>query len=43
MNYILHELLADWTNFLAQCSAEHHNLFSMRCVAKYFLYVTPHV
>lgn len=43
MNYILHELLADWTNFLAQRSAEHHNLFSVWCVAKYFLHITSHV
>lgn len=42
-NYILHKLLADWTNLLAECSGEHHDLLAMWCVPEDFLNVTSHI
>jgi hypothetical protein len=41
--YILHELLANRTNFFAQCGGEHHNLLSVRGVAENFLYILAHI
>jgi len=41
--YVLHELLAHWTNFLAQCGGEHHNLLLVWCAAKDFLDVSTHI
>lgn len=43
VNYILHELLADWPDVFTQCGAEHHYLFAVWCVSVDFLDVTPHV
>lgn len=42
-NYILHELLADGANFLAQSSAEHHDLLFVRCVAENLLDISTHI
>lgn len=41
--YILHELLANGTNFFAECSGEHHDLFAMRRAAEYFLNIFAHI
>lgn len=42
-NYILHEFLADRSNFLAQGSRKHHHLLFVWSVPEDFLHVTPHV
>ena len=41
--YVLHELLADWPDFLAECGAEHHDLFLVGGGAKDLLDVFSHV
>lgn len=41
--YILHELLADRTNFFAECSAEHHDLLAMGSAAENFLHIFAHI
>ena len=41
--YILHELLANWSNLLAQGSAEHHNLFIVWGHLEDFLDIGSHV
>ena len=41
--YILHELLTDGTYFLAQCCAEHENLFLMRRHFEDLLHITTHI
>lgn len=43
VNYILHEFLANGTNVFAECSGEHHNLFSVWCITEYLLDVATHV
>lgn len=43
LNYILHEFFADWSNFFAQRSRKHHDLFAMRSIAENFLNVTSHI
>lgn len=42
-NYILHKLLADWTDLFAQRGGEHHHLFAVRRVPEDLLHVTTHV
>jgi len=41
--YILHELLANRTNFFAERSGEHHDLLAMRSASEYFLHVFAHI
>merc|ERR1719341_2274388 len=41
--YILHELLADWSDVLGEGGAEHHHLLLMGSRTENFLHVTPHV
>ena len=41
--YILHELLADWSDVLAQGGAEHHHLLLVWGRAENLLHVTAHV
>lgn len=43
VNYILHELAANWTNFFAERSGEHHHLFRMWRVTENFLNVATHI
>lgn len=42
-DYILHELLADRPDILAQGGAEHHHLLAVWCAAEDFLYIFPHI
>ena len=42
-NYILHELLADGTDVLAERGREHHHLLGVRRRAEYLLDVTSHI
>lgn len=42
-NYILHELLADRSNFFAECGGKHHNLLSMWRASEDFLHVFTHI
>ena len=41
--YILHEFFTDGSDFLAQCCAEHENLFLMRRHFEYLLNITAHI
>ena len=41
--YVLHELLADGTNFLAQGGTKHHGLLIMRSSTEDLLDVTAHI
>lgn len=41
--YILHELLANRTNFFAERCREHHHLFAVWCAAEDFLHVFTHI
>lgn len=41
--YILHELLANRTNFFAERGGEHHDLFAVRCAAENFLHIFAHI
>ncbi len=40
---ILHELLADRSDFLAESGREHHDLFVMRCATEDLLNIAAHV
>lgn len=42
-DYVLHELLADRSNILAQGGAEHHHLFAVWRAAEDFLDILPHI
>ena len=41
--YILHELFANWTNLLGQCSTEHHHLLVVWCHLEDLLHISSHV
>jgi hypothetical protein len=41
--YILHEFLANRSNFFAECGGEHHDLLAMWCASEDFLNVFTHV
>lgn len=41
--HVLHELLAHWTNLLAERGAEHHDLFVVGRHLEYLLHVGSHV
>lgn len=41
--YILHELLANGPDLLAEGGGEHHHLLAVRCVAEDFLHIATHV
>lgn len=43
ITYILHEFAADWSDLLAQCCTEHHDLLLMGCDLEDVLYITSHV
>lgn len=40
---VLHEFLADWSNFLRKGGAEHHDLLLGGSSSEDFLYVTAHI
>jgi hypothetical protein len=42
-HYILHESLADGSNFFTQCGRKHHNLLIMRGQLKNLLHIPSHV
>ena len=42
-NYIIHELLADRTDLLGECGAEHHALLFMGSGFEYLLNISTHV
>ena len=42
-NYILHELLADGANILAEGGAEHHHLLLVGCHTEDLLHITTHI
>ena len=42
-SYVLHELLADWSDVLGEGGAEHHHLLLVGSRAENLLHVTPHV
>jgi hypothetical protein len=41
--YILHEFLANRSNFFAECGGEHHDLLAMWCASEDFLNVFTHI
>ena len=41
--YVLHELLADWSDVLREGGAEHHHLLLVGSRAENLLHVAPHV
>lgn len=43
LNYILHELPADWADLFAEGGAEHHHLLLMRSHTENLLHITPHI
>ena len=43
LNYIIHELLADWSYLLWQGSTEHHHLLLMGGHFEHFLNISTHV
>ena len=42
-SYVLHELLADWSDVLGEGGAEHHHLLLVRSQAEDVLHVSTHV
>ncbi len=40
---VLHELLADWSNFLRKSGTEHHDLLLSWCCPEDFLNITAHI
>jgi len=41
--YLVHKLMANWTNVLGKCSREHHNLLFSWSLHKDLLYVFTHI
>ena len=43
VHYVIHELLADWTDLLGQGGAEHHGLLLMGSGFEHFLHISAHI
>ena len=43
LSYVLHKLLANWSDIFAEGGAEHHNLLLMWRGSENFLYISSHV